>query len=88
VSTEVVEVMTLTLEVSLILFRICKLCIVTPFCFVQDEKLQIQTQQLATLVVDSLLNDPEVLNRASDFLRRLLNKQETQEHARIAIGVD
>ncbi len=80
--------MTLTLEVSLILFRIYKLCIITSFCFVQDEKLQIQTQQLATLVVDSLLNDPEVLNRASDFLQRLLNKQETQEHARIAIGVD
>ena len=34
----------------------------------QDEALQIQTQQLASDIVRTVLNDPKVLDQASQFL--------------------
>jgi hypothetical protein len=44
----------------------------------KHESIQIQTQELATAVVNTLLNDPEVLAGTSMFLQLAANNPETQ----------
>src|SRR3546814_14771488 len=44
----------------------------------RNESLQIQTQELAGAVVQTVLNDPEVLAKAAAFLRDASQTTETQ----------
>jgi hypothetical protein len=45
----------------------------------ENKSLQIQTQELATAVVQTILNDREVTLRASAFLREAVNTPETRD---------
>ena len=45
----------------------------------ENEQLKIQTQELATAVIQTILNDKEVLNQAAKFLHEAANAQETQD---------
>lgn len=70
--------------------RQCLACVLVPFSFVisrfscfianavRNESLQIQTQELAGAVVQTVLNDPEVLAKAAAFLRDASQTAETQ----------
>jgi hypothetical protein len=44
----------------------------------RNKSLQIQTQELATAVVQTVLNDPEVLAKAASFLKDASQTPETQ----------
>ena len=45
----------------------------------ENEKLKVQTQELATAVIQTVLNDQEVTSHAAKFLREAAGAQETQE---------
>ncbi|OQR90104.1 hypothetical protein ACHHYP_05807 [Achlya hypogyna] len=45
----------------------------------QNENLQIQTQELASQIVQTVLNDPKVLNQASQFIKNLSETETTQK---------
>ncbi|RHY58123.1 hypothetical protein DYB34_007312 [Aphanomyces astaci] len=44
----------------------------------QNESLQIQTQELASQIVQTVLNDPKVLDQASQFLQKLMATEATR----------
>ncbi|ETW09772.1 hypothetical protein H310_00254 [Aphanomyces invadans] len=44
----------------------------------QNESLQIQTQELASQIVQTVLNDPKVLDQASQFLQKLMAMDATR----------
>ncbi|OQR85230.1 hypothetical protein THRCLA_10731 [Thraustotheca clavata] len=44
----------------------------------QNENLQIQTQELASQIVQTVLNDPKVLNQALQFIKNLSESEITQ----------
>ncbi|KDO28999.1 hypothetical protein SPRG_20104 [Saprolegnia parasitica CBS 223.65] len=45
----------------------------------QNEMLQIQTQELASQIVQTVLNDPKVLHQASQFIKNLSETETTQK---------
>jgi len=45
----------------------------------ENENLKVQTQELASAVVATILNDPEVTSKASQFLKMAATTEETQQ---------